>query len=156
MKKRKFYIGSDHAGYDLKGYVKLNLTKKGYVVEDLGTYDKTSVDYPDFAKKVALKVSRNKNAFGVLICGTGVGISIAANKVPGIRAALCKDSICAALSRKHNDANILVLGGWRYNKKTVNGIIKSWLRADFEGGRHLRRINKIKNIEKEFSKKGQI
>ncbi|MCB4791364.1 MAG: ribose 5-phosphate isomerase B [Elusimicrobia bacterium] len=153
MQKRKFYIGSDHAGYNLKEYVKSNLNKKGYVVEDLGTYDKTSVDYPDFAKKVAIKVSRDKDTSGVLICGTGIGISIAANKVPGIRAALCNDPACAALARKHNDANILVLAGRRYNKRKVDSILKSWLKADFEGGRHLRRVNKIKNIEREFSKK---
>jgi len=153
MQKRKLFIGADHAGFDLKEYIKAFLGKKDYELEDMGTYDKSRVDYPDLAKSVALNVRLEKNALGILICGTGIGISIAANKVPGIRAALCNDPRCARLSRNHNDANILVLGGRPYNKKKVKNIVNTWLASDFEGGRHLLRVNKIKRMEKEFFKR---
>jgi ribose 5-phosphate isomerase B len=147
MKKIKLYLGADHGGYNVKEFVKSYLVKQGYTVEDMGTYSKDSVDYPDFAKKVALAVKKDKNSLGILACGTGIGISIAANKFPGIRAALCNDVRCARLSRNHNDANILALAGRPYNGKKVTAIVKAWLSAGFDGGRHLRRINKIKAIE---------
>jgi len=148
MKKIKLFLGSDHGGFNVKEYLRKHLTKKGYEIHDLGTYNKDSVDYPDFAKKVALAVKKNKNSLGILACGTGIGVSIAANKIHGIRAALCNDVRCARLSRNHNDANVLALAGRPYNKKKVIQIVNAWLSSGFDGGRHLRRINKIKSIEK--------
>jgi ribose 5-phosphate isomerase B len=143
-------VGSDHAGFKLKEYVKNRLEEMGYRVEDVGTYDENPVDYPDYAEKVALRVLRGRNRRGVLACGTGIGASIAANKIPGIRAALACNVEEARLSREHNDANLLVLGGWGYKKREVAEILRTWLRGRFRGGRHLRRVRKIARLEKKY------
>jgi len=144
----KIIIGSDHAGFDLKEALKESFD--GMV--DVGTYNEDSVDYPDFAAKVARAVSSGEFDRGILICGSGVGMSIVANKFPGVRAALCTDIDTARMSRMHNDANILVLAGRRTDVKTAVAIVKVWLDTPFEGGRHKRRLDKIKNIEEEEDK----
>ncbi len=141
----KIIIGSDHAGFDLKEALKESFD--GMV--DVGTYSEDSVDYPDFAAKAARAVSSGEFERGILICGSGVGMSIVANKFPGVRAALCTDIDTARMSRMHNDANILVLAGRRTDVKTAAAIVKVWLDTPFEGGRHKRRLDKIKNIEEE-------
>jgi len=141
----KIIIGSDHAGFDLKEALKESFD--GMV--DVGTYSEDSVDYPDFAARVARAVSSGEFERGILICGSGVGMSIVANKFSGIRAALCTDTDTARMSRMHNDANILVLAGRRTDVETAAAIVKVWLDTPFEGGRHKRRLDKIKNIEEE-------
>ena len=152
MKKETIILGSDHAAFKLKEYVKNILLKKNYKVHDMGAYDEDSVDYPDFAEKAALKVSRGKNFRGILSCGTGIGMTICANKIPGIRAALVKTPFEAQMSREHNDSNILVLGGRPFNKSIVSRILDVWLNTKFSGGRHARRVNKIKRLEKKYLK----
>lgn len=146
----KIAIASDHAGYKLKEYLKKILEKEGYEVVDLGTYSSESVDYPDYAAKLAKLVSKNLVEKGILICGTGIGMSIAANKFPGVRAAVCWSEETAALSRRHNDANILCLGGRVLKPEEAAKILKIWLSTEFEGGRHSRRIQKIKKMEEEL------
>jgi len=148
--KEKIYLGSDHAAFGLKEYVKDFLLKKKYEIHDLGPYDDESVDYPDYAEKVAVKVSKAKKARGILSCGTGIGMSISANKVPGIRAALVRTPFDAKMSREHNDSNILVLAGRPFNKNNVSKILNIWLTAKFEGGRHARRVGKIKRLDKKY------
>ncbi len=143
----KIAIGSDHGGYSLKEVIKEYLTEKGYQVKDFGCFSQESVDYPDYAKMVAEAVSRGECEAGVLMCGTGIGISIAANKVKGIRAALCHDGLTARLAKQHNNANIICIGGRTTGVETAKDIIDNWLNSEFEGGRHLRRINKIKDME---------
>ena len=152
MKKETIVIGNDHAAFALKEYVKGILLKSGYNVHDMGAYDEDSVDYPDFAEKVALKVAKGKNFRGILSCGTGIGMTICANKVPGIRAALAKTPFEAKMSREHNDSNILVLGGRPFNKSLVSKVLNVWLNTKFAGGRHLGRVNKIKRLEKKYLK----
>jgi len=141
----RLIIGSDHAGFDLKEALKESF---GGMV-DVGTYSEDSVDYPDFAAMVARAISSGGFDRGILICGSGVGMSIVANKFPGVRAALCTDTDTARMSRMHNDANILVLAGRRTNIETAVAIVTVWLDTEFEGGRHQRRLDKIKNIEGE-------
>ena len=141
----KIIIGSDHAGFDLKEALKESLD--GMV--DVGTYSEDSVDYPDFAARVARAISSGEFEKGILICGSGVGMSIVANKFPGVRAALCTDTDTARMSRMHNDANILVLAGRRTDVKTAAAIVRVWSNTEFEGGRHERRLDKIRNIEGE-------
>lgn len=141
----KIIIGSDHAGFELKEALKGSFD--GMV--DAGTYSEDSVDYPDFAARVARAVSSGEFERGILICGSGVGMSIVANKFPGVRAALCTDTDTARMSRMHNDANILVLAGRRTDVETALAIVRVWLDSEFEGGRHKRRLDKIKNIEEE-------
>jgi ribose 5-phosphate isomerase B len=143
-------VGADHAGFDLKEYVKKLLEVKGYRVEDVGTSDRRSVDYPDFAEKVGTRVAEKGNVKGILACGTGIGASIAANKIAGVRAALVHDPRSARLSRMHNNANVLVLPGRPYKKKDVARIVNAWLTSRFAGGRHRRRVNKINRLEKKF------
>ncbi len=150
MKKPVIVIGADHAAYGLKEYVKGLLEKMDYRVEDLGTDSRESVDYPDYAEKVALRVANSRDRLGILACGTGVGVSIAANKIPGIRAALVKDVRTARLSREHDDANILALAGRPYNQAKTARIVRAWLKGEFKGGRHLRRVKKIKQLEKKY------
>lgn len=146
----KIAIASDHAGFEMKEEVKLFLKELGHDVKDFGTNSKEPVDYPDFALKVAIAVSKNEFERGIIFCGTGLGMSIAANKVPGIRAVPCYDIKAAELSREHNDANILAIGARLTDLETAKEIIKVWLETDFLGGRHLKRIEKIKDIEKRF------
>ncbi len=143
----KIAIGSDHGGFILKEEIKSYVESLGYEVQDFGTYTKESVDYPDIAKKVAEAVVDGSCDKGILICGTGIGISIAANKVKGIRAALCHDTFSAHASREHNDANILAMGERVIGVELAKEITRTWLNAEFEGERHLRRINKIREME---------
>ncbi|MDI6716106.1 MAG: ribose 5-phosphate isomerase B [Actinomycetota bacterium] len=141
-------IGADHAGYAMKEELKDVLREEGIEFLDVGTMNgDESVDYPDFAEAVARKVASGEFDRGVIVCGTGIGVAIAANKVRGIRAANCNDTVCARLSREHNDANVLTVGSRIIGPAVAREILKIWLRADFEGGRHSRRINKISEIE---------
>ena len=142
-------IGSDHGGYKLKSKLIPYLNKKGHKVKDMGTFSEESCDYPYFAYKVARAVSAKKFKRGVLICKSGIGNSIVANKVKGIRAALCCNSTAAKLSRLHNDANVLVLGARFVNSKKANRMLDVWLTTKFEGGRHLRRLKQIERIKKD-------
>jgi len=144
----KVAIGSDHAGYALKEDVKKVLEGRNDTVVDAGTNTENSVDYPDFGIEVARLVSEGKAEKGILICGTGIGMSVTANKVKGIRAALVFDLYTAIQSRKHLDANILVLGGRITGKGLAEEIVRAWLDTPFEGGRHQKRIDKISDWEK--------
>lgn len=141
-------IGSDHAGYSLKEIIKKFLLKNNFSVVDVGTSNTDSVDYPDFSENVANRVADNINAKGIIICGSGIGASIAANKVNGVRAALCRDTFTAELSRKHNDSNILIFGSWFTPPELASQITKVWLSTPFESGRHEKRIQKISELEK--------
>jgi len=140
-------LGADHAGYGLKEALKAWLINHDYQVLDLGTHSTDSVDYPEYAALVAEAVVDHKVERGLLICGTGIGMSIAANKVPGVRAALCADLYTARMSREHNDANVLVLGGRLMGADMAADILRAWLETDFAGGRHARRVEKIADIE---------
>ena len=143
----KIYIATDHAGFSIKEFVKELFLKRGYVVEDLGPDSNDRVDYPDFAKKVATKVAQNPGSQGVLICGTGIGMSIAANKIKGIRAAEVHDYYTAKMARAHNDANILCFGERVVGKGEIESIVEAWCETEFEGGRHENRIKKIMTLE---------
>ncbi|MBC7346955.1 MAG: ribose 5-phosphate isomerase B [Clostridia bacterium] len=147
-------LGSDHAGYSLKEEIKAYLAEQGIGYQDFGTFDTTAVDYPDFALMVAEAVAGRQYDCGILTCGTGIGVTIAANKVPGIRAALCHDTFSARASREHNDANILTLGGRVIGPGLAREIVSVWLAAKFAGGRHRRRLEKICAIEKKYSLSG--
>ena len=136
-------IGSDHAGYDLKEKVKSYLIEKGYEVEDAGTTSETSVNYVDYGKKVAEAVSSGRVTRGILICGTGLGMSMIANRYKNVRAALCSDLFSAKMSRLHNDANILALGGRLIGDILAFELVQTWLSTEFEGGRHLERIKQL-------------
>ena len=140
---KKIFISSDHAGYKLKEAIKIFLSKKNYNYIDLGPGDDNRVDYPDFAHKVAKKVKINKNHVGILICGSGMGMNIAANRHKNIRAAQCFNLKSTKLSRLHNDANIITLGSRLLSKKLALSCINVFLNTKFEGGRHLKRIKKI-------------
>jgi ribose 5-phosphate isomerase B len=140
-------IGSDHRGLNLKGFVIKLATGAGHNTEDFGCYTDKSVDYPDIAQQVAGAVTRGDFRFGVLICDTGIGMSIAANKVKGIRAALCHDASCARRARQHNDANILCLAAGEESTTVIEAIISAFLTIKFEGGRHLERLNKLRAME---------
>ena len=146
MPQKKIIIGSDHAGFQLKEHVLLLLRDGGYDVQDIGTNSEDSVDYPDYAKKVADKVSKGEGV-GVLICGTGIGMCMAANKVHGIRAALAKDSYTAEMSRKHNNANVLCMGGRTTSPEDAEMIVHNFLTTEFEGGRHDGKVKKIMGLE---------
>lgn len=144
------YVGSDHAGYEFKSNLIEFLLKNfnDYNVYDCGPYSPESVDYPDYAEKVCKNVLENESSLGILICGTGIGMSIGANKIKGIRAALCNDIFSAKLSRQHNDANVLVMGARVVGFGVGMEIVKNFLSSKFEGGRHAERLNLIANIEK--------
>ena len=139
----KVAIGADHGGFDAKEKLVTYLKNKGYAVADMGTNSAESVDYPDFAEKVCQEILQQKADFGVLICGTGIGISIAANRYVGIRAALLYNDETAALARQHNNANIAVFGGRMMSVEDMEKRLDIFLNTGFEGGRHLRRIEKI-------------
>ncbi len=143
----KIIIGADHAGFSLKEAAKPYLTERNLVITDVGTHSDEPVDYPDFGARVAEKVASGEFKRGILVCGSGVGMTIVANKYPGVRAVLCLDEETARLSRMHNDTNILVLAGRRTDPKTAKTIIGTWLRTAFEGGRHQRRLDKITDTE---------
>lgn len=136
-------IGSDHAGLNLKEYTKSVLTELGHTYEDFGCNDTTSVDYPDFAFNVADAVAAGRFEQGILVCGSGIGMSITANKVDGIRAALCHDTFCAKGAREHNNSNILCMGERVIGKGLAKEIIITYLTSEFEGGRHARRVDKM-------------
>jgi ribose 5-phosphate isomerase B len=140
-------IGCDHAAYELKEKLKAFLLRRGTSVEDVGPHGTTSVDYPDYGKKVAELVASGRYPRGILLCGTGLGMSMVANRFPGIRAALCHDLFGAIMSRKHNDANILVLGGRVTGETLAEEIVKVWLETPFEGGRHQDRLNLFDRID---------
>lgn len=143
----KIALGCDHAAYQLKEQLKAHLTEQGYELEDFGTFDEASVDYPDYAFFVGRAVVDGECERGILLCGTGIGIGIAANKIPGIRAALCHDLFSAEASRQHNNANILTMGARVIQPDLAMQIADIWLKTEFEGGRHQRRLDKITNIE---------
>ena len=146
----KVAIGSDHAGYELKKYLVSELQTRGYDLTDCGTDSPDSVDYPDYAGMVCDLVTSNKAHFGIVICSTGIGISIAANKINGIRAALCHTEFSARMARQHNNANVLALGGTVTGKNLALSIAEVFLAEPFsQGERHIRRINKIMSFEKE-------
>lgn len=144
----RIVIGSDHAGFALKEHIETYLEKAGHQVLDVGTHSEDSVDYPDYALPVARSVASGEADFGVLVCGTGFGMEIAANKVPGVRAVQVMDPELAAMARKHNDANVLTLAGRYTDPKTAESIVEAFLSAAFEGGRHERRVDKIAAIER--------
>jgi len=139
---KKIFIASDHAGYNLKKIIVSNLSKRKKIL-DLGPESKDSVDYPDYAKKLSKKVASNKGSFGILVCGSGMGMAITANKTKNIRAALCYSVKNTKLSRLHNNANIITLGARLINKNKAFNLIRVFLKTKFEGGRHLRRLKKI-------------
>lgn len=141
-------LGADHAGYELKEALKGWLINHGFHVLDLGTHSTESVDYPDYAALVAESVADQKVERGLLVCGTGIGMAMAANKVPGVRAALCGDLYTARMSREHNDANVLVLAGRLMGADMATDILQAWLETNFAGGRHARRVEKIADIER--------
>lgn len=136
-------IGSDHGGYDLKAYLVSKLEREGRQFEDLGCHSSESVDYPDFAEQVCKKVIADQNTLGILICGTGIGMSLAANRNYEIRAALCHDEFSAQMSREHNNANILCLGARVIGRGLAESIVDTWLNSSFSGGRHQIRIDKF-------------
>ena len=146
----KIAIGCDHAGFGLKEEIMPLLRDMSAEIIDCGTHSAESVDYPDFGGKVSGMVSSGEAERGILLCGTGIGMSMVANKFPNVRAALCNDLFCARMSRLHNDANILVLGGRIIGKDLASEIVKVWLGTAFEGARHMRRIDKITKIEKDL------
>jgi len=148
----KIALGSDHGGLNLKKQIIMHLKSKNIEITDLGTYTEDSCDYPDYALEVAEAVVAEKFELGILICGTGIGIGIAANKVPGIRAALCNDTFSAHAAREHNNANILTLGERVVGVGLALDIVDVFINAKFQGERHQKRIDKITEIEKKYSK----
>src|SRR5262245_10181000 len=147
MKTLRVAIGCDHAAVTLKDMLVRELSGRGIAVQDEGTFSAESVDYPDFAARVARLVASGAADRGIVLCGTGIGVSIAANKIPGIRAALCHDVTTARLARAHNDANVLCLGGRTTGTTTALDLVTCWLETEFDGGRHVGRIAKITALE---------
>jgi ribose 5-phosphate isomerase B len=143
----KIALGADHAGFELKEKIRQHLVDKGIQVDDRGTNSTESVDYPDFASSVGEQVAARNADYGILVCGAGIGMSIAANKVAGIRAANVHSQVEAQLSREHNNANVLALGARLLDEPTALGIVDRWLNTSFAGGRHNRRVEKISEIE---------
>lgn len=143
----KVALGCDHAGYSLKGTILDYLAREGHEVLDEGTHSGESVDYPDFAERVALRVASGEAERGIVICATGIGVAMTANKVPGIRAAVCNDLYTARYSRLHNDANVLTFGSRVIGPGVASEIARLWLETPFEGGRHARRLNKLAEVE---------
>ena len=142
-------IGSDHAGYSLKEHVKEHLIASGHDVADYGTHDQASVDYPDIARPLAEAVASGQHHFGILVCSNGIGVSIVANKVPGVRAGLCADTFTARRARAHTDCNVLCLGGWTIGQGVATEIVDVFLEPPWEGGRHERRVEKINALDAE-------
>lgn len=143
----KIVIGSDHGGFDLKQVLIPYLEEKGFSVMDVGCYDTASVDYPDIAEKACACVTSGEATWGVLICGTGIGISMAANKIRGIRCALVSNEYSAEMTKRHNNANMLALGGRVTGPDLAKNILNAYINAEFEGGRHQNRIDKISALE---------
>ena len=142
-------VGTDHRGFDIRAKLVELLKQLGHEVLDVGTFSPDSVDYPDIAADVAHKVSRGEVERGILVCGTGLGMCIAANKVRGVRAAPCHDDLTAEMSRRHNDANVLCLSADLLGERLIDRMIEIWLTTPFEGGRHARRVDKIAELERE-------
>ena len=147
MTNMRIVIGSDHRGFHVKAKLLNLLSEWGHAVEDAGANDDQSVDYPDYASAVARQVADGSADRGILICGTGIGMAIAANKVRGVRAATCFDEVTAEYSRRHNDANVLCLSADHLSPDVTERVVKLWLNTKFEGGRHTRRIQKIDKLE---------
>ncbi|MDQ2087675.1 ribose 5-phosphate isomerase B [Herbivorax sp. ANBcel31] len=147
-------IGSDHAGYELKEEIIKYLKEQNIEYIDFGTCSCESVDYPDYGLKVAEAVKQGKCDSGIVICGTGLGISMSANKVPGIRAAVCANSYMAKMAREHNDGNVLALGARVVGAGLALDIVETWINSDFEGGKHKKRVDKISKIEEKYYKEG--
>ena len=147
MEQETIIMGSDHAAFQMKETIKSYLESEGITVEDAGALGTDSVDYPDFGIKVASAISCKKHKRGILMCGTGLGMSMVANRFPGVRAALCGDIFSAVMSRQHNDANILVLGGRVIGDVLAKEIVKTWLKTEFDGGRHKNRLDKFDRID---------
>jgi len=145
--KTQIVIGSDHAAYQLKEKIRQYLIERGMDINDVGTYSEDSVDYVDFGIKVSTMVSTGKYERGILLCGTGLGMSMVANKFPHVRAALCNGLFSAIMSRRHNNSNILVMGGRVIGEELARQIVKAWLETPFDGGRHQLRIKKFDRIE---------
>ncbi len=145
----KIALGADHAGFELKQKIKQWLAAQGLEVQDEGAVSSESVDYPDFARRVGEDVAGHRADLGILVCGSGIGMSIAANKVPGVRAASVTSEYQAQMSREHNDANVLALGARILSDDQARKIVDTWLRTSFAGGRHQRRVDKITQIERE-------
>ena len=145
----RIVVVSDHRGFQIKEQIGDLLKRQGHEVEDAGTSSLESVDYPDFAAIVARKVSNQQADRGILICGTGIGMAIAANKFKGVRAAPCTDEVTAEMSRRHNDLNVLCLSADLLSARMVERMVDTWINTEFEAGRHLRRIEKISNLEEE-------
>ena len=142
-------IGTDHRGFEIRSKVVELVRRLGHEVLDVGTFSPDAVDYPDIAADVAHKVSRHEVDRGILVCGTGLGMCIAANKVPGVRAAPCHDDLTAEMSRRHNDSNVLCLSADLLGERLIDRMIEIWLSTPFEGGRHARRVDKITALERE-------
>ncbi len=145
--KMKIALAADHAGFDLKEKVRSYLQTQGFDVEDFGPAVLEPVDYPDFAEKVAVSVAAHHADYGILVCGTGLGMMLAANKVPGIRAVPCNDTLSAHFARAHNNGNVLTLGGRMLDEAAMHNVVDTWLSTPFEGGRHGRRVEKINAID---------
>ena len=150
----KIAIASDHRGVRVRGQIVNEVRSLGYETEDLGPEDAESVDYPDFARAVCDRVLSGEVDRGILICGTGIGMCIAANKFPGIRAVTCHDDITAELSRRHNDANVMCLSADLLGDRLLGRIVGLWLSTEYEGGRHQRRLDKVVQLEREFVTRG--
>jgi len=146
MRVEKIFLASDHGGFEAKEFAKKVLSELGFEIVDLGTNSTESVDYPEFGKKLAAEVAKSPNFYGVLACGTGIGISIAANRNPKIRCALCHNATEAALSREHNDANVVAFGGRILGKALIEDILRVFFDTEFAGGRHARRVEKLGEI----------
>lgn len=146
-KKPRIALGADHAGFQAKESIRKYLEAAGYVVDDAGTRSEESVDYPDFAAKVARRVQQGQDDLGILVCGTGIGMAMAANKIGGVRAAVAHDALTARMSREHNDANVLALGARVLNEQQIIEVTESFLVAQFAGGRHQRRVDKISDLD---------
>jgi len=150
---KKIAIASDHGGFDLKKSIVSFLLNKGWVVDDFGAPSTDPVDYPDYGIKLAQAIIDKKFVRGILICGTGIGMSVIVNRFPGIRGTLCSDVYTAKMSREHNDSNILIMGGRVIGVGLAIEILDTWLNTEFEGGRHQRRLDKIKNIDAKLKTK---
>ena len=151
---KKIALASDHGGFDLKESVIAHLLNTGWEVDDLGPHSGDSVDYPDYGIKLAEAVAEKRVQRGIVICGTGIGMSIVVNRYPGIRVTLCSDLFTAKLCREHNDSNILIMGGRVIGKGLAAEIVNTWLNTPFEGGRHQRRLDKINQIDASLKTKG--
>lgn len=149
MKNITVALGADHGGFNLKEAIKKHFNKINVKYIDCGTYDESSVDYPEFAKKVAHSILAGETGIGILCCGTGIGISIAANKFSGIRAAVCESKFCAEMARRHNNANILCLGGRVISEDDALELVEIFISTPFDAGRHQKRLDMIAQIEKE-------